>query len=77
MQSYMIQIPSVFSYTGIVSIEHTDSTFSHAVVDRLGIWLDVSLIWSEFGTLSEPVGCSAGESSVSHSVSRLVNRRVC
>ena len=75
-QSYMIQIPSVLSYTGIfLWIEHIVNTFSNAVVDRLGMRFGVSLIGSELvrGTLSEPVGCS----SVSHSVSRLVNRRVC
>jgi len=43
------------------------------------MWFGVSLIWSELvrGTLSEPIGCSASESMVSHSALQLVNRRVC
>jgi hypothetical protein len=71
--------PPCFHILAFVSIKHVVSTFSHAVVDRRVMWFGVSLIWSElvWGTLSEPVGCSASESSVSHSVSRLVNRRVC
>jgi purine-cytosine permease-like protein len=64
MQSCMIQIPSVFQILAVFSIEHIVSTFSHAVVDRLGVWFGGSLIWSELvrGTLLEPVGCSASES---------------
>jgi len=60
---------------------HTNQSRSYLnhLVDRLGMWTGVSLIWSALvrGTLSEPVDYSASESTVSHSVSRSVNRRVC